>query len=88
MNDQYIAMSSLVMDLKRASLGFARGSNIVGERFLQEALKRKSEIKVSKVPYYVKNIFVALEREKDSEDLMMYSTLLQNYLQNSNSLVK
>ena len=80
MNDQYIALSSLVMDLKRASLGFARGSDSVGNRFLMEALKRKSEVKKSEVPVYIQNIFEHLESRRNSDDLLMYSVILQNYL--------
>lgn len=86
LKEQYVAISSMALDLKRASLGFARGSNAVGERFLSEALKRRSEINTSQIPNYLENILSLLEHttwehKKNSEDLLMYSTLLLNYLQ-------
>lgn len=80
MNDQYIALSSMVMDLKRAALGFAKGSDRVGKIFLEEAKKRKSEVNLCDVPNYIGTIIKSLNNRTNSDDLLMYSVLLQNYL--------
>ena len=73
------------MDLKRAALGYNRGSLKMANRFLKEALKRKSEIDRSDVKPYVSKLLDKvgkLENEQDAiriaEDALMYSTLLQN----------
>ena len=85
MSKNQIALSSLAMDLKRVALGYHRGSNVMGERFLSEALKRKTEVDVSVVKPYVKKLLEKIEflvNEKDkqklAEDALMYSTLFQN----------
>ena len=54
-------------------------------RFTQEALKRESEIDMQNVDPYVRNILKNIKLmlsnmdEQESEDILMYSILLQNY---------
>jgi hypothetical protein len=67
------------MDLKRASLGFWRGSDKVGKRFIDESIKRRGEIDLDKIPIYLQLILKDL-KNNDPEKLLMYSTLIQNYL--------
>lgn len=85
MTNNQTALSSLAMDLKRAALGYHRGSITMADRFLKEALKRKSEIDLETVKPYVANLLRKLDglvREKDTtriaEDALMYSILFQN----------
>ena len=52
----YISLSSLAMDLKRAALGYHRGSNKMADRFFAEALKRKEEINPESVKPYINNL--------------------------------
>lgn len=79
-----IALSSLAMDLRRVALGYHRGSRKMGERFWQEALKRKDEIDRSSIRPYLKIIldtFPAIKSKNDqeiAEDALMYSILFQN----------
>ena len=75
MNDQFILLTSLAMDLKRSALG----SESVSKRFLSEAMKRKTELDKERFPNYISDILENLENEKDRENLLMYSILLQNY---------
>ena len=49
MNDQFVVLSSLAMDLKR-------------------------------VDSHIVNILEDIKTNKDAEDLLMYSTLIQNYV--------
>ena len=85
MNKNQIALASLAMDLKRVALGYHRGSITMANRFLQEALKRRSEIDTTTVKPYVQKLLVKLDTlasEKDTgriaERALMYSTLFQN----------
>lgn len=85
MSKQKIVLSSLAMDLKRAALGYHRGSVVMANRFLEEALKRKKEVNEKPTKPYIKKILADLEKirnKKDlkdiAEDTLMYSTLLQN----------
>jgi hypothetical protein len=77
-------LGALAMDLKRAALGYFRGSNLMAERFLEEALKRKNEIDIDELkPYLVKylNKIENVKKEnsdKAAEDALLYSTLFQN----------
>jgi hypothetical protein len=77
-------LGALAMDLKRAALGYFRGSNIMAERFFEEALKRKNEIDIEDLkPYLVKylNKIENIKKEdndKAAEDALLYSTLFQN----------
>lgn len=85
MSKNFIALSSLSMDLERVAMGYYRGSNKTAERFFEEALKRKSEIDTSSIKPYLKkllNDFEKIKSEKEiakrAEDALMYSTLFQN----------
>jgi hypothetical protein len=80
-----IALGSIAMDLKRAALGYHRGSYSMAEKFLDEALKRRREIDSSLLkPYLVKLLKdidkIKKEKKKDkaAEDALLYSTLFQN----------
>lgn len=88
--DTKISLASLAMDLKRASLGLHHGSTSVSQCFLNEALIRPQEIDFQDIDPYMKNIFTSLPSifkesgHQKAEDLLMYSTLVQNYV-NTNS---
>jgi len=77
-------LGALAMDLKRAALGYFRGSNLMAERFFEEALKRKNEIDIDELkPYLIKylNKIENVKKEnndKAAEDALLYSTLFQN----------
>jgi len=86
MSNNYIAISSLAMDLKRVALAFYKGSNETGERFILEANKRKEEINVDLVkPYLISHInslekvFAREDKLHLAEDALMYSQIFQNY---------
>lgn len=80
-------LEALASDLKRVTLGIQRNSFKMANRFSEEALKRKKEIDINRIPSY---ILVLLERMEESlnstdeikkaEDALMYSTLIQNYV--------
>ncbi len=83
--NNYISLSSLSMDLKRAALGFYKGSDKMAERFWQEASLRRGQIDKSNVPVYVANLLDSLEhltqiadKKKAAEDILLYSVLFQN----------
>lgn len=83
--NNYIALSSLAMDLKRASNGFYRGTDKTAQRFWKEALKRKAEVDMSLVAPYVSDLLNSMEnivnsedKRKVAEDLLLYSILFQN----------
>lgn len=82
-----IALESLVMDLKRVSLGYQTNSLKMADRFYEEALKRSNEVDTSIIKEYLKNILKNVHQLKDAppekiaEDALMYSTLIQNYTQ-------
>lgn len=85
-----ISLESLVMDLKRTALGYNRGSTAMAQRFSEEAQKRRKEIDETHLQPYLQAILHKLDglwREQDktkiAEDSLMFSTLLQNYLQKS-----
>lgn len=85
MNKNKIAMSSLAMDLKRAAIGYYRGSDSMADRFFEEALKRRKEIDMENVKPHIKkllqdfvNIRLTKDKQKAAEDALMYSTLFQN----------
>ncbi len=85
MSNNQIALSSLAMDLKRVALGYHQGSFVMGNRFLEEALKRKNEVDTTSIEPYIKKLLdrVSLlvgekDKEKIAEDALMYSTLFQN----------
>ena len=83
-----IILESLASDLKRVALGLGRGSQIMADRFSNEALKRKSEVEIQNIKPYLKKVLNQMERsmknkngDKKAEDALMYSTLIQNYTQ-------
>lgn len=80
MNNQFI-LESLASDLKRVALGLHRGSNTMAQRFLDEALKRKKEIKIKDVAPYIKNLLNKIDETINAEEALMFSTLIQNYTQ-------
>ena len=77
-------LGALAMDLKRAALGYHRGSNIMAERFFEEALKRRDEIDIASVSPYIIKWLKSLESirgergEQRAEDALLYSTIFQN----------
>jgi len=77
MNSQLSTIGAMAMDLKRASLG----SKNVSEVFINEALKRRDEIDKKNIPLYIQNILDNFGKDRDKENLLMYSILLQNYSQ-------
>lgn len=79
MNDQSVALGSLAMDLKRAALAFWRGSRGVAQTFLEESLERKKDIDLGRIDPYISSILKDINN-KDAEDLLMYSILIQNYV--------
>lgn len=78
MENKYI-LESLASDLKRAALGMHRGSNQMAKRFLEEAFKRKKELKQEKIPPYIQNLLNNLDEKINSDYALMCSTLIQNY---------
>lgn len=87
MNKSNGAISSLAMDLKRVAIGYQRGSTKMADRFSEEALKRKGEVKLSEIKPYLRNYINKLpkilsqkDKEKLAEDALMYSTIFQNYV--------
>ncbi|MDP3998499.1 MAG: hypothetical protein Q8P89_02690 [bacterium] len=86
-NQTLNSLASLAMDLKRASLGFSRGSNLMAQKFLEEAIRRKQEISPDQIDSYIKKILAKLpdifggkDDSKKAEDALMYGVLLQNYV--------
>ncbi len=80
-----IIFGSIAMDLKRVAIGYYRGSNKMAERFLGEALKRRSEVDVTTIKPYLQKLLLKIEAissetdvKKKAEDTLMYSTLFQN----------
>ena len=77
-------LGALAMDLKRVALGLNRGSNVMADKFLEQALKRRSEIdKKYLKPYlfkFLKNVdsLKKENNEKAAEDVLLYSTIFQN----------
>lgn len=84
MNNKLI-LGSMAMDLKRVALGYWRGSFKTADIFLEEALKRKSEIESGNIKPYLEDILSKIgslnklkDKKKAAEDALMYSTILQN----------
>lgn len=80
-----ILLGSLALDLERVALGYHRGSVEMAKAFSKEALKRKEELRMTKVEPYIEKILNRLDSilsQKDprdiAEDALMYSTLFQN----------
>lgn len=85
MNKTFVSLSSISMDLERVAMGYQRGSTAMANKFLEEALTRRSEIDKNQVNPYIKKLMDALDgiaQEKDTqkkaEDALMYSILFQN----------
>lgn len=80
---QKILIESLSMDLLRTALGFHRGSLKMAERFRQEALETFRILNEEEPESeYLKNLLVKMKvalESKDKDDILMYSTLFQNY---------
>lgn len=87
MTDQKVILESLAMDLKRVALGLHRGSLSMAERFKTEALQREAELEQLDISNYLKKIITGSRQAllsnspQSSEDVLMYSTLFQNYAQ-------
>lgn len=86
MTNTQIALESMAMDLKRAAVGFHRGSLDMAKRFLKEVEKRKKEVNVKEVKPYIAEIlhdlslvFKQEDKEKKAEYALLYSILIQNY---------
>jgi hypothetical protein len=83
MNNKQI-LGALAMDLKRAALGYSRGSILMADRFLQEALKRRSELNSENLKPYLVTFLDKIkelkkeEKDKVAEDALLYSTIFQN----------
>lgn len=83
MNNKQI-LGALAMDLKRAALGYFRGSTSMAEKFYQEALKRKNELDYKSLKSYLIIFLNKIEelekKEKDraADDALFYSTIFQN----------
>lgn len=78
----------MAMDLKRVALGLYRGSQRMAETFQEEVRKRRKELDAQSTDAYLKKLITRIDawmEEVDScrkaEDALMYSTLLQNYVQ-------
>ncbi|MDP3974434.1 MAG: hypothetical protein Q8P65_00410 [bacterium] len=78
MKNKFI-LESLASDLKRVAIGKQRGSDIMAQRFLKEAIKRKNEVDLKIVAGYIKKLLNNLNKDINAEDALMYSTLIQNY---------
>lgn len=82
-----IILSSMAMDFKRVALGYYRGSYLMADRFLREALKRKNELDQKTIKPYLLNILNEMEKylgtkndQEKAERFLMYGTLVQNYV--------
>lgn len=85
MNNTKNNLASLALDLSRVALGLNRGSESMAKRFFQEALARKSEINVNKIPVYITKIMAKINKDirldkQFSEEVQVYSTLIENYV--------
>jgi hypothetical protein len=74
-------LGALALDLKRAALGYFRGSNPMAERFFAEALKRRDELDKRELKPYLSKFLQNMEKiktEKSADDALLYSTIFQN----------
>lgn len=77
-------LGALAMDLKRVALGYFKGSTLMANRFLDEALKKRSELDSQSLkPYLLKFLhdidkLNKEERDRAAEDALFYSTIFQN----------
>ncbi len=82
-------LEALASDLKRVAVGLQRGSLRMAEKFGEEALARKKELEVHTLDPYIIKVLDSTEHvlrtqltgERTAEDALMYSTLLQNFVQ-------
>ncbi len=81
-----VVLAALASDLKRVSLGLQRKSFKMANRFCEEALKRKTEVSTDGLQIYIRKVLNSIElslkskdMERKAEDVLMYSTLIQNY---------
>lgn len=85
--DEKIILGALSSDLKRVAMSLYRNSPSVAQRFFQEALERKNEIKNFAIPSYLQKMLEKMvtnltdtHNPRAAEDALMYSTLIQNYV--------
>lgn len=77
-------LGALAMDLKRAAVGYNRGSKNMAETFFNEALKRKEELNPKNLKPYLANFLSRIEKlksekpDKAADDALLYSTIFQN----------
>ncbi|MDP3987750.1 MAG: hypothetical protein Q8P80_01255 [Candidatus Levybacteria bacterium] len=77
-------LGALALDLKRVAIGYFRGSNIMADRFYEEALKRREELDSKNLKPYLVNVLNKLdnlrkqEKMRAAEDALLYSTIFQN----------
>ncbi len=73
-------LGALAMDLKRVALGYHRGSNVMAERFFEEALKRREEIDLTALkPYllkFLKNMRILKDKRKTKQLKTLFSIAL------------
>ena len=83
MNNKQI-LGALATDLKRAALGYFRGSTIMAKKFSQEALRRRSELDYKNLKSYLVIFLNKIEELEEKEkgraadDALFYSTIFQN----------
>lgn len=85
MNNIENSLSSLALDLNRVAMGLNRGSVKMADRFYQEALDRKAEIRNDQIPEYIRAIMLKIDENKKldkkfAEEAMVYSILLENFV--------
>lgn len=85
MDKNYLALSSIAMDLKRVAIGYHNGSIQMANRFFRESLIRRAEIDTKAVAPYMRKLLKKLpkiisshDKGKIAEDALVFSTLLQN----------
>lgn len=77
-------LGALALDLKRVALGLNRGSNAMAQKFLDEAIKRRSGIEIAEIKPYLSKFLKTVDNlkkesgQKGAEDALMYSTIFQN----------
>ena len=77
-------LGALALDLKRVAIGYFRGSNIMADRFYEEALKRREELDNKSLKPYLVYFLNKLDnlktqdKTKVAEDALLYSTIFQN----------
>lgn len=79
MTEEQQLIGALAMDLKRVAMAKHNKSEKVADRFWQEILKRKDKIVTLRLPDYLKNLYDHIETNRDKDNLLMYSVVLQNY---------